>query len=400
MRTTETESTPDATTAAGGTFEGPLAGVRVIDLSKILAGPYATMSLADLGAEVIKVNNAVFDSFWMKNHIAMCCNRGKQSITLNLKEPEGMAVLHDLLERADVVHHNMRYDAALRLGVDYESLRARKPDLIYCHTRGHDRGPREQLPGNDQTGAALAGVSWMEGGVESGATPIWPVTSLGDTGNGFLSAIGVVQALYHRDRTGEGQFVDTSILYAHLLNASNAWISPDGSRTGARPKLDLMQTGWGARYRLYDTADGWLCLAAVTDEHLAALARVLARALPTGDAELALVLEDAFATRAATDWFADLDAAGVPCEVSDPDFVLSLFDDPEMLEKGWVTSYEQGIVGRMDVMGLLVDLSDTPGRIQGPPLVPGQDTRAILARLGYDEERVAKLLDTGAAAEA
>ena len=266
--------------------------------------------------------------------------------------------------------------------------------------RGHDRGPREQLPGNDQTGAALAGVSWMEGGVESGAMPIWPITSLGDTGNGFLSAIGVVQALYHRDRTGEGQFVDTSILYAHLLNASMAWVSPDGTAVSDRPKLDLLQTGWSARYRLYETADGWLCLAAVTDGHLAALGPAVGRDLPVEDAALAATLEEVFATRPAVEWVRVLDAAGVPAEVSDPDFVLSVFDDPELIEKGWVTSYEQGIVGRMDVQGLLVDLSDTPGKIQGPPLVPGQDTRAILDWLGYDDERVEKLLASGAAAEA
>jgi crotonobetainyl-CoA:carnitine CoA-transferase CaiB-like acyl-CoA transferase len=376
-------------------LEAPLEGVVVLDLGLAVAGPFGTQLLSDLGAEVIKVNNALFDSFWMKNHIAMCCNRGKRSITIDLKQTEGMAVLHDLVRKADVVQHNMRYDAALRLGVDYESLREVNPSLIYCHTRGHDKGPRELLPGNDQTGAALAGVSWMEGGVESGATPIWPTISLGDTGNGYLSAIGIVQALYHRDRTGEGQFIDTSIIYAHLLNASMAWISSDGATVAPRPKLDLMQLGWCARYRLYETADGWLCLAAVSDEHVAALARAIGRDLPHDDAELASMLEGVFAERPAREWVTVLDAAGVPAEVSDPEFVLSLFDDPEMIDKGWVTHYEQGIVGRMDALGLMFDLSDTPGRIAGPPLVPGQDSRAILAELGYDEEQVEKLLAAG-----
>jgi crotonobetainyl-CoA:carnitine CoA-transferase CaiB-like acyl-CoA transferase len=373
----------------------PLEGVTVLDLGLAVAGPFGTQLLADLGADVIKVNNALFDSFWMKNHIAMCCNRGKRSITIDLKTTEGMAVLHDLVRKADVVQHNMRYDAALRLGVDYESLKGVNPSIIYCHTRGHDRGPRELLPGNDQTGAALAGVSWMEGGVESGAMPIWPNISLGDTGNGYLSAIGIVQALYHRDRTGEGQFVDTSILYAHLLNASMSWVSADGKTVAPRPKLDLMQTGWCARYRLYETAQGWLCLAAVSDAHLAPLAGVVGRELPTDDAELASALEAAFASRPAREWVDLLDAAGVPAEVSDPDFVLSLFDDPEMIEKGWVTHYKQGIVGRMDALGLMFDFSDTPGRVERAPLVPGQDSREILTDLGYDEEQVDKLLAAG-----
>jgi crotonobetainyl-CoA:carnitine CoA-transferase CaiB-like acyl-CoA transferase len=360
----------------------PLEGVVVLDLGLAVAGPFGTQVLADLGATVIKVNNARFDSFWMQTSIAMCCNRGKQSITIDLKHPDGMDVLRDLVRTADVVQHNMRYDAAVRLGVDYESLREVNPALVYCHTRGHDPA-RMLLPGNDQTGAALAGASWMEAGVESGATPIWPNTSLGDTGNGYLSAIGILQALYHRERSGEGQFLDTSILYAHLLNTSMTWVHADGT-PGNRPVLDEMQTGWSDRYRLHQTAEGWLCVALVTDEHVDDFAR-----LTGGD------LTD----RSAREWFAVLDGAGVPCEVADPDFVLSFFDDPEMIEKGWVVSYEQPLVGRMDVAGLLVDLELTPGRVQGPPLVPGQDTRRILAHLGYEEDRVDKLIAIGAVSE-
>jgi crotonobetainyl-CoA:carnitine CoA-transferase CaiB-like acyl-CoA transferase len=378
----EAEAASDVV-APAGPVEGhplgsPLEGVVVLDLGLAVAGPFGTQLLSDLGATVIKVNNASFDRFWMQNHIAMCCNRGKQSITIDLKQPEGMAILRDLVRRADIVQHNMRYDAAERLGVDYASLREINPALIYCHTRGHDPA-RMLLPGNDQTGAALAGASWMEGGVESGAMPIWPVTSLGDTGNGYLSAIGMLQALFHRDRTGEGQFLDTSILYAHLLNTSMTWVAVDGTPS-ERPKLDRMQTGWNDRYRLHETADGWLCVALVSDGHVADFERITGGEL---------------GSRSAGEWFALLDEAGVPCEVSDPDFVLSLFDDAEMIEKGWVTSYQQPLVGRMDVFGLLFDLADTPGMVQGPPLVPGQDSRRILTELGYDDERVEKLIATG-----
>ncbi|HEX4431351.1 MAG TPA: CoA transferase [Frankiaceae bacterium] len=368
---------------SGRSITSPLEGVVVLDLGLAVAGPFGTQLLADLGATVIKVNNRLFDSFWMQTSIAMCCNRGKQSIMIDLKRPEGMAVLHDLLQTADVVQHNMRYDAAKNLGVDYESLKKIKPDLIYCHTRGHDP-QRMLLPGNDQTGAALGGTSWMEGGVEAGNTPIWPDTSLGDTGNGYLSAIGILQALVHRERTGEGQFVDTSILYAHLLNASLTWLGADGTRSD-RPQLDQMQLGWNDRYRLHETADGWLCIALVTEQHVADFDRI------TGGDLL---------SRSAAGWFDLLDTAGVPCEVANPDFVLSLFDDPEMIEKGWVASYEQPLVGRMDVGGLLFDLSATPGVVQGPPLVPGQNTRVILHRLGYDDDAIDKLIADGAVFEA
>ena len=144
----------------------------------------------------------------------------------------------------------MRQAAVDRLGLGYEKVRQTKPTIIYCHTRGHEDGPRKNLFGHDQSSAAIAGVSWLEGGMDSGGKPHWPSISIGDTGNGFLWAAAVVQALYHRDRTGEGQMVDTAIVNAHLLNASMAWTTPAGSRTGRRPRLDAMALGWNALYRL------------------------------------------------------------------------------------------------------------------------------------------------------
>ncbi len=398
---------PDGT--RGRPLAAPLDGIVVLDLGLAVAGPFGTQLLADLGATVIKVS-ALHDDFWMSNHIAMCCNRGKRSVAINLKDPEGMAVLSQLVQRADIVQHNMRYDAACRLGVDYESLRRIKPDLIYCHTRGFERGPRAQLPGNDQTGAALAGSEWMDGGLDHDGNPVWSVTSLGDTGNGFLSAIGMVQALYHRDRTGEGQFLDTSIIYAHLLNNSMAWATADGSRRGDRQSLDHEQLGWNALYRLYPTGDGWLCLAAWRPDHWAALCAAIGRsdlvdderfatetARRDGDNDAALqtILGETLGTRPATEWFSVLDEAGVPCEISSPDFVLSLFDDPEFIRKGWVASYDHPWVGHMDAMGLLFDFSDTPGRIMGPPFIPGQHSRPILRELGLADEAIDDLVARG-----
>jgi crotonobetainyl-CoA:carnitine CoA-transferase CaiB-like acyl-CoA transferase len=365
-----------STPASAPAPSSPLEGVKVLDLGLAVAGPWGTMMLADLGADVIKVN-ALHDGYWMSSHIAMSCNRGKRSIALNLKDPEAMAILHRLVEDADVVQHNMRYDAAIRLGVDYESLRAVNPKLVYC-----------------QTGAALAGADWLDGGLDHDGIPFWPVVSLGDTGNGFLSAIAIVQALCHRDRTGRGQFVDTSIIYAQLLNTSTAWSTADGSRSGDRPSLDQMQLGLHAWHRLYETADGWLCVAALTDDERRKLGDVLGTGPVAVDAPFD-ALEPAFARGSAREWFEALDAAGVPCEVSDPDFVLGLFDDPEITEKGWITSYRHPVVGKLDVMGLLFDFSETPGRIQGPPLVPGQDTRAILHELGFDDDHIDKLAAAG-----
>jgi crotonobetainyl-CoA:carnitine CoA-transferase CaiB-like acyl-CoA transferase len=377
----------------------PLDGIRVLDLGLAVAGPWGTMMLADLGAEVIKVNQ-IHDSYWMSTHIGMSCNRGKKSISLNLKKSQGLEILYKLVASSDVVHHNMRYDAAERLGVDYESLQKVNPTLVYCHSRGFEHGPRSNLPGNDQTGAALAGPDWLDSGLDNEGIPFWPAVSLGDTGNGFLSAIATVQALWHRARTGDGQFVDTSIIYAHLLNASMSWDTRDGLKELQRPSLDAMQLGWSPWYRLYEASEGWLCIAAVDDRQRRGVLEVLGSAeLSEGEITFHR-LAPAFATRSAEEWVNALDDVGVPAEISDPDFVLGLFDDPEMIAKEWVTSYFHPVVGRLDQLGLLFDFSETPGVIQGPPFIPGQDTRAILQSLGLGDERIDELIEERVVSEA
>jgi crotonobetainyl-CoA:carnitine CoA-transferase CaiB-like acyl-CoA transferase len=377
---------PAAPLPAKGRLGAPLEGITVLDLGLAIAGPFGTQLLSDLGASVIKIN-ALHDVYWHSNHIAYGANRGKKSIALNLKDPRAMAVLHELVARADVVQHNMRYEAAERLGIDWESLRERNPRLIYCHTRGFETGPREGLPGNDQTGGCLAGVQYEDGGMARGGKPLWSFTSLGDTGNGFLSAIAIVQALAHRDRTGEGQFCTTSIVNAQLLVSSMAIARPDG--TGfARPRIDAMQTGFSALHRLYECADGWLCVVATEEAQAAALCRALGVERAAADGELAGRLEARFRTQRASEWFATLDAAGVPVEVCDPEFALRLHDDAESAKRRLTVSYQHPFVGRLDQIGLVYSLSATPGRIQGPPLVVGQHTRELMRELGYTDAQV------------
>ncbi len=393
---------PAAPPRAGRSLRAPLEGITVLDLGLAIAGPYGTQLLSDLGANVIKIN-APYDIYWHSNHIAYIANRGKRSIALDLKDARAMKILHELVAKADVVQHNMRYDAAGRLGVDYESLRKLNPGLIYCHTRGFEKGPRAKLPGNDQTGGCLAGVQYEDGGMARGGKPLWSFCSMGDTGNGFLSAIAILQALYHRDRTGEGQFCDTSIVNAQLLNTSYAVARPDGSGF-ERPHTDAMQTGFSASNRLYETADGWLCVLVANDAHWERLCAALelgslatdprfasAAQRAKNDRALAELLGRRLHERSAAAWFTLLDGAGVPCEICDPSFALGLHDDPEMQRRGWVASYQHPFVGKLDQIGLLFDLSDTPGRVQGPPLVVGQHSREILAELGYTPEEIEKL---------
>ena len=392
-------------TANGKKLKAPLEGITVLDLGLAIAGPFGTQLLSDLGATVIKVNG-LFDLFWHRVHIAYMANRGKKSITLNLKDPRAMKILLDLVKSADVVQHNMRYDAAERLKIDYESLKQINPGLIYCHTRGFERGVRAGLPGNDQTGACLSGIQYEDGGMgragDNGeiGRPLWSFTSFGDTGNGFLSAVAIVNAIYHRDRTGEGQFVDTSIINAALLNTSYAVATPDG-KGFERPRIGGDQVGYSAGHRLYNTQDGWLCFVLVEQSHwdglftvigkpeLAADARFAnAEARAKNDAALAKLIGETLAGDTAANWFAKLDKAGVPVEVVDAEFSRKLHDNAEFQKNQWVVSYPHPVVGKLDQIGLLVSLSDTPGVIQGRPLLVGEHTKEILGGMGYTEDQV------------
>ena len=396
-----------APAAAGEALPGgPLEGIRVLDFGRAGAGPYGTQLLSDLGAEVIKIN-AMHDWYWHANMIAMICNRGKQSLAVDLKRPEARELVDELIASADVVMHNMRYPAAVKLGIDYDSLKDQHPELIYCHTRGFERGPRELLPGNDQTGACLAGVEWEDGGCGRGGRPIWGLTNMGDTGNGYLAASAICQALYEREKTGRGQFVETAIVYAQLLNTSYVVARPDGEGFD-RPRLDATQAGFSAGVRLYPTSDGWLCLSLLAEAHWDALGGVLgepdlqaagrfagAEARSEHDDEIAKRIEHVLAGRSAQDWFEALDAAGVPCEVASPDSGAALWDDPEAHANDWVVQYPHPVVQELGQVGLAVSFSDTPSRVQGRPFMVGEHTRAVLADLGYDDEKIDTLLAEG-----
>jgi crotonobetainyl-CoA:carnitine CoA-transferase CaiB-like acyl-CoA transferase len=231
------------------------------------------------------------------------------------------------------------------------------------------------------------------------------MTSLGDTGNGFLSAIGMLAAYYDRLQTGKGQFVDTSILYACLLTASGTYVDADGQEAD-RPKVDKMLFGFNALHGIYPTADGWLTIAALTEDQRSALAAVMGIDALTStaehidptrrganDAALRKELEAVFLTRSALDWRNALDAAGVPAEVSDPEFSRNVFDDEELIARQWVTSYPQPHVGKFEQTGFGVDLSGTPGVIQGPPLTVGAQSSHILSDiLGYEDAEIDELI--------
>ena len=266
------------------------------------------------------------------------------------------------------------------------------PRIVHCHLTSYgNTGPLARWPGVDQMGQAIAGLEYEQGATPNGGHPDWYRFGMCDATAGLLSAIGVLQALRERDRTGTAQWVAADILSGAVLLASDAFVGPDDLDT--RPHLDRLQMGLGPLYRLYPTLDGWLCIAALTDEHWRSLCTAIghpelvddprfatAAARHGAGEELASLLEDAFASKPAAEWFEVLDAHGVPCEVSSETWGEQWFDDPDVVANGWVTDYTHSIWGRLEQPGRFFDFSETPTRIAGPPPVIGAHTEEILAR--------------------
>ncbi len=383
-----------AATGSPAPLDHALTGVTVLDLGIAMAGPYGTQTLADLGATVIKIHNPT-ERFAAVSSPTVACNRGKRSLALDLKDPRGTEVLHRLTATTDVVHHNLRIGVAERLQADDATLRARNPRLIYCHTRGFEAsGPRAALPGNDQMGQALAGSWWEMGGMADGGAPAWHPGALGDFGNGVASAIAVIQALYHRERTGLGQRVDTSILNLGLLYNSSTWLGPDGCGP-ARSGLDAAQLGFDAWHRLYRTADGWLCVDATAPVERVALAGLVGRGPVDDRHTLASLLAVAFEAHDTDTWLDRLDAAGVPAEASRPGAIRGLWDDEDLRATARIVGYPHPTLGSVEQVGHLVELSATPGVIQGVAPLVGQHSREILAGVGYRTGDIDALLVAG-----
>ena len=244
------------------------AGYTVLDLGQFLAGPFAPMILADLGAEVIKVEPVRGDSMRMAAMPFIGCQRGKSGIAVDLKTPEGVETVLRLAERADIVHHNMTKGTAERLGIGYDTLRARNPSLVHCNTYAYGPdGPMSDFGGLDPLYQAVAGLEYEAGAVAHGNPPLYLRFGMTDTANAFVSVVGVLAALLHRERTGIGQDVWTSLLNAAVLFSSDEYEAADGVVPRRRPGLDQGLHGTSPCHRLYATQDGWVQVAAFSKPH-------------------------------------------------------------------------------------------------------------------------------------
>jgi crotonobetainyl-CoA:carnitine CoA-transferase CaiB-like acyl-CoA transferase len=304
---------------------------------------------------------------------------------------------------ADVVHHNMTKGTAARLGIDYESLKARNPDLVHCNTYAYGaEGPLSDFGGLDPLYQAACGLEYEAGPVAEGNTPLYLRFGMADTANAMVSVIGVLAALYHQRRTGEGQDLWTSLLNGAAMFGSDVFLV-DGEPGPTRPGLDRNQMGVSPCCRLYETQAGWLQVAALGPGHWARLCRVLERPelyrYDTVDARVAAradiepELEAVFRTRTAVAWSHALAEAKVPAEVSvDSNDGEGVLHDADNERLGLVAQYPHPILGQMRQFGTLIDFSETPTGPYGPPPLVGEHTRRIMERLGYSGEEIEDLL--------
>jgi crotonobetainyl-CoA:carnitine CoA-transferase CaiB-like acyl-CoA transferase len=386
-----------------------LEGVRLIDFGQYLAGPFGPMILGDLGADVIKVEPVGGDSMRMAAKPFFGCQRGKRDIALNVKDPRGVEIALDLVHTADIVHHNMTAGVATKLGIDYTACKAVKPDIVYCNTWAYGlEGPLARFGGLDPLYQASSGLEYESAAVRDGNNPLYYRFGMCDASNAMLSIVAVLGALYHRMRTGEGQEVWTSLFDGGAIFTSDAHLV--GGVPAPRPRLDKELTGVSATYRLYRTQDDdWICIAAVTDEQFRSLGNVLGVpeildddrfASPAARSEhrrqLESILEPRFRTKTATFWTRMLDDAGVPNEVPlDTHGGEAPLFDSDNVELGLVARYDHPLMGAMRQFGRLINFSETPSRVAGPPPLVGQDTRAVLRELGRRDPEIDALIADG-----
>ncbi|MGQ0824519.1 MAG: CaiB/BaiF CoA transferase family protein [Actinomycetota bacterium] len=383
-----------------------LEGVVLVDFGQYLAGPFGPMIIADMGADVIKVEPLTGDGMRNVSQPFFGCQRGKRDIAIDLKKPRGKELALELVARADIVHHNMTKGVANRLGIGYEDCKRVKSDIVYCNTYAYGlEGPQSHFGGLDPLFQAAAGIEHEAGPVSAGNPPLYLRFGMTDTANAMLSVVGSLAALYHQRRTGEGQELWTSLLDGAAMLSSDALLV-DGDYV-ERPKLDADQTGIDACYRLYRTQDGWLQVCAVTHEQWVGLCNALALPELVDDARFADAaarrthrqqLEALFipvcASRTSLVWSRLLSDARVPNEIPvDTNSGERVFFDADNERLGLVAEYDHPTMGRMRQFGAFIDFSETPGRSKGPPPMVGEHTREILGWLGYDETQQQQFKD-------
>jgi crotonobetainyl-CoA:carnitine CoA-transferase CaiB-like acyl-CoA transferase len=370
-----------------------LDGVRIVDLGAYYAGPYSSRLLADLGAEVVKVEPLLGDQLRGIERPFFSAQAGKRAIAANLKDPALTTLARELLRRADVVHHNLRPGAAERLGLDYASVIEVNPEIIYLHAPGWgSTGPFTMRQSFAPMQSGYVGVTYE---IAGRFNPPMPPTANEDPGNGLLGAIAILMALLHRDRTGVGQAVENAQLNASMTHMAHVVRTVDGDVVGA-DQLDPLQLGNGAFERLYETADGWVCVVAYTDADREALVKTLAvDRVPDDDHQSDLVAA-AFAARATATAVEEIRNAGVAIAEPAGRSMHRLMNDPEQRRVGRVAEVAHPDKGNVRELHVLLRVSDAEQAAHQLAPGLGEHTDEVLGELGCDAAAIAALRANGA----
>jgi crotonobetainyl-CoA:carnitine CoA-transferase CaiB-like acyl-CoA transferase len=380
---------------------GPLARFKVIDLTRVRAGPTAVRQLADWGADVIKIEAPEGDAgLGGERHGPDFQNlhRNKRSLTLNLKTAEGLKVLKRLVAQADVVE-NYRPDVKFRLGVDYESLKAVNPRIVYASISGFGQdGPYRDRPGFDQIAQGMGGLMSITG--EPGRGPMRVGIPVADLTAGIFAAMGILIALLEREQSGEGQWVKSSLLGAQIsmldFQAARWTIAKEVPGQAGNNHPTSIPTG------VFATADGYINIAAAGDDIYRRLCRALdadhlatdplyatGKARSDNRDRLNEAIEAITRGKTSAAWIEVLNKAGVP---SGPIYRMNeVFDDPQVKHLAITRTVPHKVLGDVEVVGQPIELSRTPWSIRSATPEPGEHTDAVLAELGYSAEEIAAL---------
>lgn len=385
--------------------QGPLAGLTVVDLTRVLSGPYCTMMLADMGARVIKVerpgkgdDTRAWGPPFQEGESSyfLSVNRNKESLTLDFKHPAGRDILERLVARADVLVENFRPGTLDKLGFDYASVAMRHPRLVYCSISGFGQtGPRREEPGYDAVMQGEGGLMSITGSPDG--KPYRLGVAIADIASGMFAAHGVVLALYARERSGRGQLVDLGMLDA--VAALLTYQAGACFATGTAPSRLGNQHPTIAPYETFAASDGDVVVAVGNDGLWADFCAVMDLEALVSDERfstnprrvanrkaLNAILDARFSEGARAGWIERLTAAGVPC--GSVRTVAEALADPQLLAREMVVPLAHAVAGPIQVTGVPIKLSDTPGTVRRAPPVLGADTDAVLGELGYTPDAI------------
>ncbi len=392
---------------------GPLAGMKVIELSHIMAGPVCGMMLADLGADVIKVEKLpdgedsrrfAIGDIEGESVAFMTMNHNKRGIAVDLKHPDGTKLLRRLIAGADVVIENFRHGTMERLGLGYDDLAKENPGLIYCSISGFGRtGPYAERGGFDLIAQGMSGLMSITG-EGKGRPPVKSGAPVTDISAGILGALGITAAYVHRQLTGKGQLVDTSLYDAGITYTY--WQSATVLAGGEAPGAMGTASPIGAPYQAFPASDGWITIGGANQGNWEKMCQAIEMPELVDDprfrdntrrldhlADLVAILEPVFRTRSRADWLERLDELGVPAGP-----VLSIGEvhlDPQTLARDMVVEVPHGRLGTVKTIGTPLKLSETPARVSRAAPALGEHSREVLAEAGYSDAEIEKLAADG-----